>query len=181
MLELLLAVSLAILTLMSDRDWPLLLLGLMIIVLPGLWATRTGAPSLPTRKKVLEEMMRLACIKPNEQVFDLGCGDGRIVFAAAKAGAQAVGYELSLPTFFLAKIRSFFYANTTILYRNFWIQEYANADILFCYLLPGSMQTFEKKIWPNLKVGCRVVSHAFRMNGVEATEESHGVIVYVKK
>lgn len=180
MLELLLAIALAILTLVTQRDWPLLLLGLILLSLPGLWATRTGAPSIPTRKKVLYTMLRLARITPGEKVYDLGCGDGRVVFAARKAGAKAVGYELSLPTYLLAKLRSLAHPGSRIEYKNFWTQDYSDADVVFCYLLTSSMQTFKEKVWPHLKPGCRVVSHAFTMKGVAPKEEENGVIVYVK-
>ncbi len=180
MVELLLALALAILTIVTGRDWPLLLLLLIVIVLPGLWATRTGAPSLPTRKKTLDQMLKLANIKPHEHVYDLGCGDGRIVFAAAKAGAHATGYEFSLPMYLIAKLGSYAHSGTRIEYKNFWTQDYADADVIFCYLLTSSMQTFKHKIWPNLKPDCRVVSHAFRMDGVAPTAEKNGVILYVK-
>jgi SAM-dependent methyltransferase len=181
MLELFLAMALAVFTLVTGRDYPLLLVLLVLIALPGLWATRTGAPSIPTRKKTLDRMLKLADIKPGERVYDLGCGDGRIVFAAGKAGARATGYELSLPTFLLAKIRGLLHPSVKIEYKNFWIQDYREADVIFCYLLIRSMQTFESTIWPNLKPDCRVVSHAFRMKGVEPTAEEKSVILYVKK
>jgi len=125
-------------------------------------------------------MLRLARIKPGEMVYDLGCGDGRIVFAAQKAGAQAVGYELSAPTYLLAKLRSLAHPGSRIEYKNFWTQDYSKADVIFCYLLMSSMQTFKDKIWPNLKPGCRVVSHAFTMKGVTPEREEDGVILYVK-
>lgn len=178
--ELLLALTLALLTIVTQRDWPLLVFALVVLSLPGLWATKTGAPSIPTRKKVLDTMLHLARIKPGETVYDLGCGDGRIVFAAQKAGANAVGYELSLPTYLLAKLRSLTYPGSRIEYKNFWTQDYSDADVIFCYLLTSSMQTFKDKVWPNLKPGCRVVSHAFTMKDVAPQEEQDGVILYVK-
>ncbi len=151
-----------------------------MLVLPGLYATWSGAPYVPSSKKFMRRMLELADIKPGEQVYDLGCGDGRLIFAAAKQGAQAIGYEFSFPTFLVAYARSLFVAGARIRCRNFWHGDYRSADVIFCYLLTDSMQTFKKKIWPQLKPGCRVVSHAFRMNGVEARYDKEGVVLYVK-
>ena len=75
------------------------LLLLFALFLPGfLRAARHGAPFVPTSRATLKKMMRLAKIKHGERVYDLGCGDGRLVRAAAEAGATATGYEVSLPT-----------------------------------------------------------------------------------
>ena len=180
MFELLFALSLAIYTLISGQDHPLLLGILIIVCLPGLYATKTGAPTVPSLKKTMTTMLELANIKPGEEVHDLGCGDGRLVFAAAKLGANATGYEISLPTFLLAKLRGIFHPKARILYRNFWHVDLRNADVIFCYLLPSSMQTFKEKIWPTLKPGCRVISHAYRMEDVAPEIEKNGIIRYVQ-
>src|ERR1700757_2065092 len=55
----------------------------------------TLAPSFPTPQEVVERMLSLAQVKPGEMVYDLGCGDGRIVITAAqKFKARAVGIEI---------------------------------------------------------------------------------------
>lgn len=180
MFELLIVLTIALFTLISGRDHPLLVIITTIILLPGLYALKTGAPFIPSSKKTLERMMRLAKIKRGDIVYDLGCGDGRLVFASTKAGAKAVGYELSPPTFLYAKVRSLFHPGSKIEYKNFWTQDYSKADVLFCYLLTSTMQTFKHKVWPTLKPGCRVVSHAFKMLDVPVREQEGNVVVYIK-
>src|SRR3954464_5128780 len=55
----------------------------------------TLAPSYPSPQVIVERMLTLAQVKPGELVYDLGCGDGRIVITAAtKFGAKAVGVEI---------------------------------------------------------------------------------------
>ncbi|TSC57865.1 MAG: hypothetical protein Greene041662_872 [Candidatus Peregrinibacteria bacterium Greene0416_62] len=54
-------------------------------------------------------------------------------FAAAKEGANAVGYEMSIPAFVIVKIGSLFHARSSIRYGNLWHQDYQNADVLFCF------------------------------------------------
>ncbi len=158
----------------------LLLIGVTALVIPGLYATKTGAPFVPTQRRIFRRMVELAAIKPHERVYDLGCGDGRFVFAATKLGAQATGYELSFPTWLVAKTRSFFYPGSSIRYKNFWVQDYRDADVIFCFLLTSTMQDFKSIVWPQLKPGTRVVSHAFRMKDVEPTHREKDVIVYIK-
>lgn len=150
-----------------------------LLLMPGAYAMITGAPYVPTPQKTLEKMLRLAAIRPGERVYDLGCGDGRLIFAAVRAGARATGFELSMLVFFTAKIRSWFRGGQ-ILYRDFWRQDLSDADVVFCYLLPGSMRTFQRRLWPKLKPGTRVVSHAFVMDGIEPDAQEGAVRLYVK-
>ncbi len=152
----------------------------LVLVLPGVFAMMRGAPFIPTSKRVMERMLALAAIRPDERVYDLGCGDGRLVFAAAAAGARATGFELSLPTFLLARIRALRHPGARILLRNFWRSDLRDADVVFCYLLPETMQTFHRTLWPQLKSGCRVVSHAFKIEGMTPAASAPGVVLYVK-
>ncbi len=152
----------------------------LAVILPGTYALWRGPLFVPTLRKTMDTMISLADIKKGEQVYDLGCGDGRLVFAAASKGARATGYELSIPIFLIAKFRSFFHRNSSIQFKNFWNQNYSDADILFCYLVPSAMQSFKEKIWSQLKPGCRVISHSFRIPGVEPVREEEKVVMYVK-
>jgi len=63
----------------------------------GLAQAQPGAPGVryePSPAAVVEAMTRLAAVKPGDVVYDLGCGDGRIVIAAAKLGARAVCVDI---------------------------------------------------------------------------------------
>lgn len=160
-------------------EQPLWLVLCVVLMLPAVYAMWTGAPPVPTPPAVMRDMFALAKIRPGERVYDLGCGDGRLVFEAKRLGAQATGFELALPVYLLAKIRSFFLGGR-ILFRDFWKADLSDADVVFCFLLTDSMQTFKQKLWPALKPGTRVVSHAFPMHGIEPAERMGGVRLYVK-
>ena len=152
----------------------------LLLVAPGIVASLGGAPYVVTPRRILERMMDWAQIRRGDIVYDLGCGDGRLVFEAARRGAKATGYELSLPTYALAKGRSIFHKDATIALKNFWKQDYRDADVVFCFLQQHSMARFQQTIWPTLKPGCRVVSHAFPMPGVEADRREGDVVMYRK-
>lgn len=157
------------------------LLVIELFSLPGLWLIfRRSPPFVPTPKKTMDTMLRLAKLKKGEIVYDLGCGDGRLLIEAAAKGATAIGYEFSYPTYLLAWFRTRNMGNATARFGNFWRHSYDDADVIFCYLLTHTMKDFEEKIWPTLKKGCRVVSHCFKMPGVVPAEASEGVHLYVK-
>src|SRR5260370_2316283 len=78
--------------------WVSLVLGLAAVSAFGQDARYSNklAPYVGTPTRVMDRMLELAAIKPGETVYDLGCGDGRIVIAAAlRYKAKAVGVEIS--------------------------------------------------------------------------------------
>ena len=69
---------------------------ILILVISVSWTTYKGSPWVPSSRKVLHQMLELADVQPDELVYDLGCGDGRLVVAAArKYGARGIGIELN--------------------------------------------------------------------------------------
>jgi SAM-dependent methyltransferase len=152
-----------------------------LLCLPGLrLAHSENPPFLPSSKSVTNAMLRAADIQPGHAVFDLGCGDGRLVCAAADRGARATGYEISLVMFFIAKIRCSFHRGAMVRYLDFWKQNFRQADALFCYLLPDAMARVEREIWPTLKPGCLVISHSFPMRHTPLLRSEGGVFIYRK-
>lgn len=181
MLEALLTVCALALMQWWSSPWSLVFAGILLLLcIPGICVMRGAAPFVTTSKRTAKAMLMLAGIQDGERIYDLGCGDGRLVFAAAREGAIAVGYEMSVPAFLIAKLRSSFHPRSHIRFRNFWHQRYNNADVLFCYFLRDTMQDFERNIWPTLKPGCRVVSHAFTMKDVPAEKRAGDAVLYVK-
>ncbi len=159
-----------------------MLLGIFFFLLasPGLYGYLRGAPYVPTGRKIAKTMLAWAAVKRGERVYDLGCGDGRFVFAAAKLGALATGYELSVPAYAIAKIRSVFRKGADIRFRDFWKEDYRDADVIFCFQTVTAMQRFKEIVWPQLKPGCRVVSHAFAMKGIEPKKSDGQALLYIK-
>ncbi len=102
-------------------------------------------------------------------VYDLGCGDGRIVVAAAKRGAKATGWDINPVRVKEAKEnvkKSEVEANATILQDDIFTLDLSGADVITLYLLPS----LNVKLIPQLeklKPGSRIVSHDFDMRGVK--------------
>lgn len=126
-------------------------------------------PYVPTKKQVALKMIKVAHLKKNDIVYDLGCGDGRLLFEAEKnADINAKGYELAPIPYFFAKIQQFFLkSKTSIQMANFFSANLKDANIIFCYLSPDIMVKLYKKIKKECKKGTKIVSNTFSVRGVE--------------
>ncbi len=127
-----------------------------------------GAPWVPTFKKTTLAQINLAQIKPGEIVYDLGCGDGRWLFNAAKLtqAKKLVGFEISVLPYFLAKIRQWFSADRArieIRFKNYFHDDLSQADVVYCFGLPEVLNRLESKLEAELKPGARFVSYVFRL------------------
>ena len=129
------------------------------------WTSYKGSPWIPSSFKMAQKMLNLADIQPDEMVYDLGCGDGRIaVIAARKYQARVVGIELN-PLLWLwcqlvitiLGLRS----RVKIVLGNFYKQDLSDADVVVCYLLPNTNKKLEYKLMRELCSGTRVVSNTF--------------------
>ncbi|KKU82617.1 MAG: hypothetical protein UY10_C0028G0003 [Microgenomates group bacterium GW2011_GWA2_47_8] len=106
----------------------------------------TGAPFVRSNKKAADAMIRLARLKPGMKIYDLGSGDGTILFRAASLGATAVGLEINpfLVLWTYVKILFSQHRNTIIIrWQNFWSASLHDADVVFVYLLPWRMKSLE--------------------------------------
>jgi cyclopropane fatty-acyl-phospholipid synthase-like methyltransferase len=125
---------------------------------------------VPTPPEVVNKMLELAQVKKNDLLYDLGCGDGRIVITAAKKyGCKAVGYDID-PNKVRESRRNVDANNignlVTIEQADVFTLDLSKANVITLYLLP----TLNVKLIPQLdklKPGSRIVSHDFDMKGVE--------------
>ncbi len=148
--------------------------GPMRVVLLLFLAHATGAaaqfydvPYVPTPQVVVDEMLRLANVKPDDYVIDLGCGDGRIpVTAAAYFGARALGVDLD-PNRIAESHANAKAAGVTgrVEFRqgNLFDVDISRASVVTMYLLPDINVKLRPKLLQVLKPGTRIVSHDFSM------------------
>lgn len=137
------------------------------IFVPTMIAFLTGAPWVPTPRERILKMLELAKIKPNERVYDLGSGDGRMAHLAAKHyNADAIGLELSPIIYAMGRICNFFRrSKSQLLLRDFRHVDLKNADVLTFYLLPPILKKMRERWERELKPGARIVSYAFEVEG----------------
>ncbi|MBX7059661.1 MAG: class I SAM-dependent methyltransferase [Leptospirales bacterium] len=121
---------------------------------------------VPTPQTVIEQMLRMAALKPDDLLYDLGCGDGRIVVTAARQyGVQGRGYDIdpirvqeaqeNARRFDVEQRVQFEVADIFAL-------DFSQATVVTLYLLPS----LNKRLMPQLarlRPGSRIVSHDFPM------------------
>jgi len=128
----------------------------------------SGAPWVPSRKGDVDRFLKLADIKPGQKVYDLGCGDGRIVLAAARAGADATGFEISLLPYLLAQFRRLFLKNKKsckIYFKSFWSVDLSDVDVVYLFLMPKKNIRMKKKLEKELKSGAKVIAYVWPIVG----------------
>ena len=140
----------------------------------------TLAPAYPTPETVVDQMLTAARIKPGEVVYDLGCGDGRIVIAAAqKFHAHAVGIEIRRDIYekTAAHVQSLGLASQVkIVLGNALRYDVSPADVVTLYLLTSSNDRLKPELEKYLKPTARVVSHDYEIRGWKAETVSHMVV-----
>lgn len=106
-----------------------------------------GAPYLPTLKPQTKEALDLLKLKKGQTLLELGCGDGRVMRAAAQRGIKVVGYELNPILVLVAKVVTWKYRDlTTVKWGNFWRAQWPPTDAVFVFLLDKYMTKLDTKI-----------------------------------
>ena len=127
-------------------------------------ALARDVPYVPTPHAVVDKMLEVAKVGPNDVVYDLGCGDGRIVIAAAKKGARGVGIDIDEQRIREAKSNA---AAAGVADRVQFRQEdlfktdLREATVVTMYLLTSVNMRLRPRLLAELKPGTRIVSHAF--------------------
>jgi predicted RNA methylase len=137
----------------------------MALLVSILWPSFRGAPWVPTPRNVVHLMLTMAEVGPGDVVYDLGCGDGRLVVAAARDyGARAVGIEIDPLRYLWCRLRialSGLGDRVRIVYGDLFAQDLSEADVVTCYLLQATNDRLEGKLERELRPGTRVVSNTF--------------------
>lgn len=151
-------------------------LWLIGVVLAGsmAWAAVSLAPWVPTRTRDIERAMKLLALQPGQVLYDLGCGDGKVVFYGSRQYAlQAVGIELALPLYCICQLRRWFSgtANCRFRFGDLFRQDLSHADGIYIFGMPKKLQQrLVTKFKTELKPGTRVVSSVFKITGLTPTQ-----------
>lgn len=136
-------------------------------------------------------MLDLADVTATDVVYDLGSGDGRIVIAAARRGARAVGVELDARLVQDSRDRAFAAGvadRTTFVWQDVLKSDLRPATVVTLYLFPELNAKLAPKFLAELRRGTRIVSHRFpvadwtptRMLGPDAPRRPYPVYFYVR-
>ncbi len=157
----------------------ILLIGIILIILfAGVVAF--GAPFLPTLSKRVNDAIELLDLKSGQTFLELGCGDGRLLKAAAKKGINSIGYELNPLLVIYAKISNFRYRKlVAVKWGDYWQAQWPKADAIYVFLLNPYMSKLHKKVTQYTKnKPLTVVSFAFKIPEIEPTKEINSMFQY---
>lgn len=139
-------------------------------------ARTPDVPYVPTTEQAVQEMLKLAGVKKTDVVYDLGCGDGRIVIAAAKEyGAHGVGIDIN-PVRIKEAMENAKKAGVEHLVRfeekDLFEADFHEASVVTLFLLHSVNLKLRPKLLEQLKPGTRVVSNTFDMGDWKADKET---------
>ncbi len=146
------------------------------------------APFVQTPLEVAKKMLDLAKLQQNEKLYDLGCGDGRLIILAAKdVGAVSTGIELREDLIERARteIKRLNLENKVkIIHSSFFDVSISDADVVTLYLTSSANERLRPKLEAELKRGARVISHDFKVPGWKPSgvyDELLGHTIYTYK
>jgi cyclopropane fatty-acyl-phospholipid synthase-like methyltransferase len=149
-----------------------------------LYSMIRGGPYAPTGKSKIDIMLDLVNIKPGEKAVDIGAGDGRIVIALAKKGAEAHGIEINPLLVFLARRkikREGLEGKAFIHTADMWKQDYSKFDIVTLFMTPHALRGLEKKLQKELRPGARVALNYYTFPAWKAAKHEGTVYLYKKQ
>ncbi|MDP3998148.1 MAG: 50S ribosomal protein L11 methyltransferase [bacterium] len=159
----------------------LFLITLLLVLLSIIWPP--GAPWVPAPKDKILKMLKMLKLKPDEIVYDLGSGDGRILIVAAQEfGAKGVGVEIDpLRVFYsqaLIRIKGFS-PKIKIIRQNILEADLSGADAVTLFLLPKILSKLKEKLLKELKPGARIACYRYPLDLPELNrDEKEKIFIY---
>lgn len=161
---------------------PLLILVMLLLAVCFGAVLLVGAPYVPTLMPQVTVALELAELKPGQTLLELGCGDGRVLIAAAKQGINSVGYELNPVMAAVAWLRTRRYRqHVKVVWGDFWGVEWPKADAVFVFLLDRFMPRLDKQLELYRHKPIRLVSFAFEIPGKRPAGKKAGIFLYTYK
>ncbi len=165
--------------------WALTLLTLLTLVMMAsiLWTQSRGAPWVPTSFGKVQAMLALAEVGPNDVVYDLGCGDGRMLVAAARNfDARAVGIEIDPLRYLWCQVLITVLGlrgRVKIVFGDFFAQDLSAADVVTCYLTQSTNERLQDKFLQELRPSARLVSSDFTFPRLKLIRQNNPARIYL--
>ena len=136
----------------------LFILVLLWILIPALY----GLPPVSTKPERIRKALKLANLQPDETLYDLGAGNGRVLWIAAREfGAKAVGIEvgpIQCALIWLRAAASGFGDQIQVKWENFYRADLQDADVVFVYATSTEVRKLASHLERQMKQGSRLVS-----------------------
>lgn len=149
------------------------------------------APTVPSPEQAIQRMLAMANLKPTDTLYDLGCGDGRILIAAAEHyHVRAVGIEISerMARRAAEKVKkAHLQDRITVVHGNFLHSDLSHADVVTLYLATTANESLRPTLERSLRPNSRVISYDYPIPGwralntsetTGATGDTHTIYLY---
>ena len=169
---------------MMELSTILLISGLLVLAGMVILPIFFGAPWHPIMPETILRILRFAEVRPGETVCDLGCGEGRVLIAAAKEfSARAIGVEIDPLKVVLARLLRKINGvgdRVNIVQGNLFDFDPGSADVIYLYLTHQAMDKLFPEILKKLKPSVRIVSYRFCLRGMipEKVSEDKTLFLY---
>lgn len=146
------------------------------------WFAGSDAPYVPTKMDRIREILKLAGIKKGKRFYELGSGDGRVVFVAAKLKADAIGIEQSWLRVIFSKIKAskLNFKKANFIHGNIFSKNYSDADIIYIYLLTKGVKRLEAKLKQELKRGSIIITQTYHFQEWKPFKKAGNFWLYKK-
>ncbi len=161
----------------------ILIVMIFIVIIWLIYPLYTGAVFLPTPMKNVTRMLAMAQLSPDDILYDMGSGDGRIIITAAERyGSRAVGIELDPIRAAYARwriSRKKLSDKVRVERKNFYTADIGEATVVTVYQGAEINRKLEEKFLKELKPGSRVVTYTFRFKKLKPVTMDHNLQVYL--
>jgi len=152
-------------------SWPILIVICLFLVFASSWlyfvsfSPHAGPIFKPTPEQEVKAVLRFGQVSAKDIVVDLGSGDGRLIIAAAKIGARAIGYEID--PFLVKKSRAEIKKQglsdlAEIRWQSFWTADFNQATVFTLYLFPKYLDKLQDLFESQLDHPIRVISYDYQ-------------------
>lgn len=157
---------------------PFWLIASIVILSFGLGAF-LGAPWVPAFRQDIDELLDLANVTKKTKFVDLGCGDGKILVAAARRGAHVTGFEVNPILWLICKLRLLPYRKRAKVYlRSFWSVDLGRFDVIYLYLIDHHMVRMRAQLARQMNPRATVISYMFVIPGIRPIETTRNSFLY---
>ncbi|MFA6550202.1 MAG: methyltransferase domain-containing protein [Candidatus Gracilibacteria bacterium] len=155
----------------------------LVVTIILLYYVTSGAPYLPTTDENVLKMVKFASMKRGQKILDVGSGDGRIVIAFAKAGAEAHGFEINPILVWMSRRnikRAGLQGKAFIHFVNFWKRDFSPYDLVIVYQITHLMKKFQKKFEKELRPGTKILCNSFFLPDWKEEKKDKPLFLYTK-
>jgi len=143
---------------------------LAVYLLSLIFSSLMGSPYVPTKNQQINLFLQAANLKKGQLVYDLGCGDGRIVRQAAiQYQVKGVGFDVNILLLFYARLMAKLQhlSQVDFVRQNLLTVDLHQADVVYIFLMPSLIKKLVAKFKQEMKKNSLLISHGFAVEGLE--------------